>query len=57
MMYANRPTAFEYWCEDNGAALVANGLGMLVEQAAESYFVWRGRHPNTKSVLDSFLTS
>ncbi len=55
MMYSNRPTAFEYWCEDNGAALVANGLGMLIEQAAESYSIWRGRQPDTKLVLDSFL--
>ena len=55
MMYANRPTAFEYWCEDNGAALVANGLGMLIEQAAESYSIWRGRQPETKPVLNSFL--
>ena len=55
MMYSNRPTAFEHWCKDNGAALVTNGLGMLVEQAAESYFIWRGHQPNTKPVLESFL--
>ncbi|HFC93113.1 MAG TPA: shikimate dehydrogenase [Leucothrix mucor] len=55
MMYGNRPTAFECWCEDNGAALVVNGLGMLIEQAAESYSLWRARQPDTKLVLDSFL--
>jgi len=57
MMYGGRPTAFEYWCEDHGASLVLNGLGMLVEQAAESYFIWRGIMPVTKPVLDSLLMS
>jgi shikimate dehydrogenase len=57
MMYGGCPTAFEYWCEDNGAALVANGLGMLVEQAAASYAIWRGRQPDTKPVLDNLLVS
>ncbi len=53
LMYAGRPTAFEYWCEDNGAALVMNGLGMLIEQAAESYSIWRNIRPKTKPVLDA----
>lgn len=57
LMYAGKPTAFEYWCEDNGAALVFNGLGMLVEQAAESYSIWRGTQPATKPVLNSLLVS
>ena len=57
MMYGGRPTSFEYWCEDHGASLVLNGLGMLVEQAAESYFIWRGRQPATRPVLDSLLVT
>ena len=57
MMYGGRPTSFEYWSEDNGASLVLNGLGMLVEQAAESYAIWRGRMPETKPVLDSLLVT
>ena len=55
MMYGGRPTAFEFWCEDEGAALVMNGLGMLVEQAAESYSIWRNTKPETKPVLESLL--
>lgn len=57
LMYGNKPTAFESWCENNGAALVMNGLGMLVEQAAESYSIWRGRLPETKPVLENLLIS
>ena len=53
MMYGGRPTAFEFWCEDNGAAKVMNGLGMLVEQAAESFSIWRGKMPATKPVLEA----
>jgi len=53
MMYGGRPTAFEFWCEDNGAAKVMNGLGMLIEQAAESFSIWRGKMPATKPVLEA----
>ena len=53
MMYGGRPTAFEYWCEDQGATKVMNGLGMLVEQAAESFSIWRGKMPDTKPVLEA----
>lgn len=57
MMYAGRPTAFEFWCEDNGAAKVMNGLGMLVEQAAESFSIWRGKMPATQPVLEAMQLS
>jgi len=51
MSYAAEPTLFEKWCTENGASKVSNGLGMLVEQAAESFFIWRDRRPATKTVL------
>ena len=45
MMYGAGPTAFMRWAERSGAAATADGLGMLVQQAALSFFLWRGRAP------------
>lgn len=57
MMYSAKPTAFVRWGLAQGASISQDGLGMLVEQAAEAFFIWRGTRPDTKPVLDSLRTS
>ena len=51
MMYG-RITPFMAFAEKEGASKISGGLGMLVEQAAESFFLWRGIRPETKSVIE-----
>ncbi|MCI0400966.1 MAG: shikimate dehydrogenase [Gammaproteobacteria bacterium] len=51
MMYADEPTAFVRWGNAHGAAKSLDGLGMLVEQAADSFQLWRGVRPDTDQVI------
>ncbi|MBI5041015.1 MAG: shikimate dehydrogenase [Gammaproteobacteria bacterium] len=51
MMYAPEPTAFVRWALEKGARQACDGLGMLVEQAAEAFWIWRGVRPTTARVI------
>lgn len=50
LVYAADPTPFMQLAKTGGAKQVADGLGMLIEQAAESFLLWRGVRPDTDSV-------
>jgi shikimate dehydrogenase len=51
MMYSRQPTAFCQWAVEHGARAALDGLGMLVEQAAEAFLLWRGVRPDSAPVL------
>jgi shikimate dehydrogenase len=57
MMYASEPTAFVRWSLERGAERACDGLGMLVEQAAEAFWIWRGVRPATGPVIASLRTA
>jgi shikimate dehydrogenase len=53
MYYGRDETPFIRWALQRGCARAIMGLGMLVEQAAESFHLWRGVRPDTASVLSA----
>jgi shikimate dehydrogenase len=53
MAYGKGDTSFTRWAKSNGAGRAETGWGMLVEQAAEAFLLWRGVKPNTKAVLEA----
>lgn len=53
MAYSRSDTPFVKWARDLGCARALQGWGMLVEQAAESFHLWRGVRPQTAPVLEA----
>lgn len=56
MMYGREPTHFLKFAQQNGARQISDGIGMLVEQAAESFYLWRNIRPETKPVIAMLKT-
>jgi shikimate dehydrogenase len=53
LMYGAEPTVFLKWAIESGAAKTADGLGMLVGQAAEAFYLWRHIRPEVVPVITS----
>ncbi len=47
LIYSDTPTPFMRWAKDQQVLQVTDGFGMLLEQAAESFYLWRGKRPDT----------
>ena len=47
LSYSAEPTPFIHWASSSGAAACADGLGMLIEQAALAFEIWFGELPST----------
>jgi len=57
LSYSMKTTPFSSWAKEHGAARSLMGWGMLVEQAAESFYLWRGVRPDTAAVLKRISVS
>ena len=53
LIYSESPTPFMRWALAQQAAQVTDGFGMLLEQAAESFYLWRGKRPDTAMAYNS----
>ena len=53
LAYSKAPTPFVLWGREQGARIAADGIGMLVEQAAEAFMVWRGVFPETRPIIEA----
>ena len=56
LVYSVNATPFVTWARAHGAAQAAQGWGMLVEQAAESFYIWRGGRPDTAAILKQLVS-
>ena len=52
LAYSLKDTPFVLWARQHSAGKAAQGWGMLIEQAAESFFIWRGVRPETRPILE-----
>lgn len=53
MMYGSEPTVFMQWAKQQGAIHIADGLGMLIGQAAETFYLWRHIRPEVMPVINA----
>ena len=51
LVYGKGLTPFLQFARESGARRLADGTGMLLEQAAESFFIWRGIRPETRALI------
>ncbi|MCB1597468.1 MAG: shikimate dehydrogenase, partial [Gammaproteobacteria bacterium] len=51
LSYSMHDTPFVSWAKEHGAGRISQGWGMLVEQAAESFYLWRGVRPDTRPII------
>ncbi|QJC31273.1 shikimate dehydrogenase [Enterobacteriaceae endosymbiont of Macroplea mutica] len=54
LFYSTKLTTFLQWCNINGAKNISDGIGMLIEQAAHSFYLWHGVMPLTTDIIKTF---